>query len=128
MGQLSRAFMVTGLKMDKEVFFQKTKAQKRYITRAIFFGLIPYFLVIFIGLFLYFKTDIRFVHSNKLAFELSILMILVLIGLLPLILGYFNMRKLKLFCPFCNKLLSAKDWDEISNSLSCSNCGKKIII
>lgn len=119
--------MVAELKMDKEDFFQKIKAQKKYTTRAIYLSLIPYFLVIFSGLFLYFRTDISFVQSNKFAFEFSILIILVLIGLFPLILGYINMRKLKLFCPFCNKLLNAKNWDEISNSLSCSNCGNKII-
>ena len=113
--------------MDKENFIQRTTAQKRYITRAIFLSLIPYSFVIFVGLFLYFRTDISFIHNNKLVFKFSILIILFLIGVTPLILGYLNMRKLHLFCPFCNKLLNAKNWDDISNSLTCSNCNKKII-
>ena len=113
--------------MNKLEFKRRTNAQKQYTNRAIFLSLIPYGIVLSIGIYLYFISDITIISENKKFFIYCILFILISIGITPFLFAYRNMKRLHLICPFCKKVIIAKHWESTLNTLKCSNCSQKII-
>ena len=113
--------------MDQLEFKRRTNAAKQYFNRAVYLSLIPYGIVILIGIYLYFISDITIIRENKKFFIYCIIFILISIGIAPMILAYHNMKRLRLICPFCKKIIIAKHWENTLNTLRCSNCYHKII-